>query len=93
MGKPESKIEDYLDAQVKKRGGFTRKYNSPGRKGAPDRICFWKGVVFIETKTAIGKLSTIQQREIRRMRNMGATVFVLSSISEVNRFIEMWEQT
>jgi len=40
MGVRENKVEKYLDKEVSKIGGITRKWVCPGRDGVPDRICF-----------------------------------------------------
>jgi len=40
MGVRENKVEKYLDTEVKKNGGITRKWVSPGRDGVTDRIVF-----------------------------------------------------
>ncbi len=87
MGKEENQIEKYLDQEVKTLGGFTRKYTSPGRKGVPDRIVFYKGVIFIEVKTMTGVLSRLQEREIRRMRKQGAPTLVVASTADVDILI------
>ena len=67
--KREKTIENYLINQVKERGGFARKYTSPGRKGVPDRILFLPKnlVIFIEVKKPGGKLSGSQKRELARI--------------------------
>jgi len=38
MGVRERRVENYLDDEVTKLGGITRKWISPGRDGVPDRI-------------------------------------------------------
>ena len=38
MGIRENAVEKYLDSEIKKLGGITRKWISPGRDGVPDRI-------------------------------------------------------
>lgn len=90
MKNPESKIEDYFKAEVLKRGGFTRKYRSPGVRGVPDRIMFWKGVAFIEIKTITGVLSPAQELEIGKMKAQNVPTFVLSSNMQVDNFLALW---
>jgi hypothetical protein len=87
MGKEEGEIEKYLDQEVRKHGGFTRKYTSPGRRGVPDRIIFWEGVAFAEIKTAVGELSVFQKRELARMTDQGAIVEVMTSKEDVDRYV------
>lgn len=92
MGKAENIIETYFDACAKQRGGFTRKYVSPGRRGVPDRILFLDGVYFAELKTAEGILSVLQKREHERIRRQGVEVVVLASIEDVNTFFAGWDE-
>ena len=82
MGKAEARIEkpvcDYAEGQ----GFLVRKYASLGVKGAPDRIFYGHGVVFLmEFKTPTGTLSGPQEREIERIRKHGCKVFVVDSIT------------
>ena len=86
MGKEEGIVEDHLAEQVKKLGGFSRKYVSPGVRGVPDRIVFLNQyVVFVEVKSSVGELSGAQKREKRRMQDAGACVAVVSSKKEVDK--------
>jgi len=88
--KAEAKIEKYLVDQVRLKGGFSRKYISPGVRGVPDRIIFLHGhVAFVEVKSSRGKLSGLQVREIHRMIDAGAKVYVVSSEGEVDKCLNM----
>ena len=89
MGVRENKVEKYLDDEVKKLGGITRKWVSPGRDGVPDRIVIVAGVVtFVEVKTTgDGKLSTVQEREHRRLRDSGARVTTVHGHAGVDAFL------
>ena len=85
MAVRESEIEAYLKSEVKKLGGFCRKYTSPGVRGVPDQIVFLPGMlIFAELKTNKGVLSMLQKREIKRMRDLGHTVVVLNSKEAVD---------
>lgn len=88
MGKPESIVEHYLVQQCEKAGLLCRKYISPGRRGVPDRIVIGGGrTVFIETKSAVGRLSNLQKREIKRMLSHGADVRIYNTRQQVDNFI------
>lgn len=88
MGVREGKVEKYLDDQVTKLGGITRKWISPGRIGVPDRIIILRGnVIFVEIKTDDGRLSDQQSREIARLLSHGAKVAVLYGRGGVDFFI------
>jgi hypothetical protein len=89
MGTRENKVEKYLADQVKKRGGITRKWVSPGYDGVPDRIVIIDGnVMFVEVKTVDGKLTPIQVREHDRLTAVGAKVFTVYGEKGVDSFLE-----
>jgi len=89
MGVRENKVERYLDKEVVKLFGLTRKWVSPGRDGVPDRIVIVNGVVwFVEIKTTDGVLSDAQKREHIRLRNAGANVTTVSGNAGVDSFIK-----
>ena len=89
MGVRENKVERYLDDEVKKLGGVTRKWVSPGRDGVPDRIVVIASmVVFVEVKTDDGKLSPMQVREHDRLRAAGAEVWTVYGEQGVDDFID-----
>tara|TARA_R110002167_G_scaffold360681_1_gene578422 strand:+ start:17 stop:292 length:276 start_codon:yes stop_codon:yes gene_type:complete len=88
MGVRENKVEKYLDSQVVKLGGLTRKWTSPGRDGVPDRIVIVKGKVwFVEVKTVVGVLSEAQKREHTRLIDAGANVVTVRGNKGVEEFI------
>lgn len=88
MGIRENNVEKYLDEEVKKLGGITRKWVSPGCDGVPDRIVIIEGVVeFVEVKTAEGKLSVRQTREIDELTRNGAKCYVIYGLTSVNAYI------
>lgn len=86
----EKAIESRLVNEVKKRGGVSYKFVSPGNVGVPDRIVILPGgeVWFVELKTETGRLSAMQEYQIKRMINVGARVAVLHGAEDVKRFME-----
>lgn len=85
MGLRENKVERYLDSEVMKLGGITRKWVSPGVDGVPDRIVFLNNrVFFVEVKTVDGRLSQAQIREIKRLRDHGADVRICHGATGVD---------
>ena len=85
----ESVIERLLANKVKALGGLSYKFSSPSHAGVPDRVVIFKSrVVFVELKTETGKLSGIQIKTIRDMREQGADVRVLKGAGEVTAFID-----
>jgi hypothetical protein len=88
MGRRENKVESYLNSQIEKLGGITRKWVSPGHDGVPDRIIIIHGLIyFVEVKTPDGVMSPVQVREQERLYNAGAPVCVVYGAEGVDHFI------
>lgn len=85
----ESNIEKYLRKQLKKIGGTSRKWVSPGRNGVPDQICFHNNTIFfVETKFhKHGGLSKVQEREQKHLKKQGAVIYNLPSFHAVDLLI------
>lgn len=85
----ERDIEWCLRQGIESRGGVAIKLKSTAR-GMPDRLVLMPGgrVVFVELKTAAGRLSWPQERTIAALRMLGADVFVLRSLDHVVEFLE-----
>ena len=89
MPETERLIEAHLVRECRKIGGIAEKFVSPGRRGVPDRICQFQFdlIIFVELK-APGKKPTDEQKEDhRKRRKRGHQVAVLSSKSDVDKFI------
>lgn len=86
----EATIERYLAARCADRGALVRKLQWIGRKGAPDRFIAWPGglIDLVELKAPGRKPDGHQQRELGRLRALGANVFVIDSLAAVNKYIE-----
>lgn len=81
----ESDIEQYLIAEVTRRGGTTTKVRWIGRRGAPDRR-IW-GKCWVEVKAPGEKLKPYQDREHRRMRAHGERVEVVDTFMAVSKLM------
>ena len=81
-------IEKILTAEVKKLGGRAYKWVSPGNDGVPDRIVVFPGraPVFVELKSDAGRLSALQEVQIRRLKELGQKVYVARGIDGVGQF-------
>lgn len=91
MAAGESKVERYLKLRVIATGGMTRKVKWLDRSGAPDRLVCWTfpNVALVEVKRP-GKTvdpQSLQAREIRKLRESGWPVYVVSSREEVDALI------
>lgn len=84
----ESDIEKILTEEVKKLGGKAYKFVSPGNNGVPDRIVIFrnKEPVFVELKSETGRLSPLQEAQIRRLAELGQQVEVVKGISGMTDF-------
>ena len=84
----EEEIEKILTAEVKKLGGRAYKWVSPGNDGVPDRIVVFPGraPVFVELKSDAGRLSALQEVQIRRLKELGQKVYVARGIDGVGQF-------
>jgi len=89
MGVRENKVECYLDDEVEKLGGITRKWVSPGHDGVPDRIVIVKDYVcFVEVKVTDGETEDHQEREHKRLRKAGANVSTVYGNAGVDLLLE-----
>lgn len=86
---PEGKVKAHLKKRIKSLGGEVRFAKWIGRNSCPDcRVllpCNPQNA-WVETKAGKdGSLSPAQIREIDRMRRLGETVLVLTTIEEIDR--------
>jgi hypothetical protein len=86
---PEGEIQAYLKKRVLQTHGEFRKVAWEGRRGAPDTMIWWPGpsFAFVEVKAANGRLSTLQEREIARLRSAGFQVAVVYSKEDVDEVV------
>lgn len=84
----ERDIEKILKDEVKNLGGRAYKWVSPGNSGVPDRIVVFPGrpPVFVELKTETGKLTPLQEAQIKRLRELGQDVSVIRGIDGLSQF-------
>ena len=85
----EKEVEKFLVREVKKIGGVSFKFISPGNAGVPDRIVILPTgkVVFVELKTDKGKLTKLQEVQIKKISDLGADARVLRGVEGVKEFI------
>ena len=92
----ETAVEKYLKREVEKRGGHAFKLIGVGFRGWPDRFVLLprpprtrvRTFYLIETKTPVGRLSEHQKRIHNLLVEFGIYVRVLSSIPDVDKFME-----
>jgi streptogramin lyase len=86
----EKDIERRMCAMVRERGGLTYKFASPAASGVPDRIVITpRGEVwFVELKTTLGILTTLQKWQINQLEKRNANVRVIRGWDAAKAFIE-----
>tara|TARA_R110000796_G_C14509302_1_gene429731 strand:+ start:964 stop:1263 length:300 start_codon:yes stop_codon:yes gene_type:complete len=93
MGTRENNVENYLLKEMKRIGGLSYKWTSPGKRGVPDRINIYKGNIYlVEVKTKDGEASSSQLRVAKHIFNQGVFVYFLDSHEKVNWFIRTLER-
>ena len=87
----EKHIEAHLVKKVKEIGGVAFKFVSPANRGVADRVVVLPGggVIFVEVKSATGKLSPLQEQFAKDMQRLGQNYIVLNSREAVNAFIDV----
>lgn len=85
----ESDIEARLVRAVKAKGGLCYKFVSPGNPGVPDRIVITPDgrTIYVELKTEVGRLSSLQKWQRAEMEKRGAEVRVLKGLEQVKEFV------
>ena len=85
----EIRVEDYLVSEMNKIGFECHKYQTPGRRNAPDRICLGYPAVifFVECKRPGKEPTPAQAREHARLRKLGFRVEVANTHSQVDDLV------
>lgn len=86
----EIKVRDYLCKRVEERGGMFELFVSPGTRNVPDcQISDRPGRIdYVETKAPKKKPRIGQLRDHDRRRARGFRVFVISTIEQVDEYME-----
>lgn len=86
----ESSVESRAEAYADKLGYWHRKFKSPGRRSAPDRIFKHQhGIVFFIEFKARGKGATeLQKDEHTDMRAAGLTVYVCDNFHDAKIILD-----
>ena len=89
MFKREKDVEARLVKAVRRLGGRAYKWVSPGNVGVPDRIVIWPGgdIEFVELKTEVGRVSPIQEVQIKRLQALGCKIRVLYGDDDVDAYL------
>lgn len=84
----ERDVEKKLTDLTRQAGGKSYKWVAPGNRGVPDRILILPGgrIYFVELKTDSGRLTAIQIRQQKRLKELGANVRTLYGMGEIEAF-------
>lgn len=86
----EKEIERRCCKLAEQRGMIPLKVVSPNRAGVPDRLFVAQHAsIWVEFKKEGGKLSPIQKRTIEDFGKLGHAVFVVYSVEEFKKILEL----
>lgn len=90
----ESKIEKKLGCMVRKLGGQSLKFVSPGNAGVPDRIVLMPQgkLYFVELKAPGGKPRPLQVVVHEEFQALGFPVTVIDTLEGVQTFIRYLQE-
>lgn len=91
----EKYIEQRLVSEVKKQGGLCLKLASTGLDGIPDRLVLMsKGkIAFVELKAPKQKPRKLQLVRIKKLKEMGFSVYVLDNVEDIGGVIDDIQST
>lgn len=86
----EKYVEQRLVSEVKKHGGLCLKLSSTGLDGIPDRMVLMsKGkIAFVELKAPKQKPRKLQLVRIKKLKEMGFSVYVLDNVEDIGGVID-----
>ena len=86
----EKYIEQRLVSELKKHGGLCLKLASTGLDGIPDRMVLMsKGkIAFVELKAPKQKPRKLQLVRIKKLKEMGFSVYVLDNVEDIGGVID-----
>ena len=84
----EKEVEKYFNQEIKKIGGLSMKFVSPGKNGVPDRLVLLKGnVYFVELKKPGEKPRALQIKIHKEFEEQGFPVTTIDTKESVDNFI------
>ena len=83
-------IEQRLINAVRRSGGLTLKFVSPGLNGVPDRLLLFHGgeMAFCEVKAPGKKPRPLQEVRIAQLRGLGFRVYVVDNEEGISEMME-----
>jgi len=89
----EKKLDEKIAARILARGGMYLKMDAAYFAGLPDRLVILpRGkMFFVELKSPDGVVSELQKRVHAQLRNIGARVYVVKNISDIEFILDYIE--
>ena len=86
----EKAIEQKLCRAVRRCGGLSLKFVSPGFSGVPDRLVLFPGgrMAFVEVKSPGSKPGPLQVRRHEQLRKLGFCVYVVDGVGRIEEILE-----
>ena len=86
----ESRLEKFLQREVRSRGGMTLKMTSPSVRGVPDQVVIMActGIFFVELKSPDGRLHPLQCVMHTKIVKHGGAVYVVSSRAAIIELLD-----
>jgi len=86
----EKTIERKLAVTVKKMGGISPKFVSPGLDGMPDRLVLLPGgrMAFVEVKDPSKKPRPLQMVRHEMLKRLGFAVYVLDDVEKIGEMLD-----
>ena len=86
----EKTIERKLAVTVKKMGGISPKFVSPGLDGMPDRLALLPGgrMAFVEVKDPSKKPRPLQMVRHEMLKRLGFAVYVLDDVEKIGEMLD-----
>lgn len=91
----ESKVEEKLRTEAKRRGRWAVKFTSPGLDGVPDRLVLFPGgrLAFVEVKAPGKKMRPLQERRAKQLRALGFQVYCLDCMEKIGGILDEIQST
>ena len=95
MRTPERTVEKRLTTEVKKRGGLSPKFVSPGLDGVPDRLVLLPAghIGFVECKAPGKTLRPLQVRRKEQLEALGFSVYCLDGVDQIGGILDAIQTT
>lgn len=85
----ERDIEKRVNDYATRLGYWQRKFTSPTRRGAPDRIyAIYGRVFFVEFKATGQRPTRLQELEHKKIREAGLTVYVCDNVEDAKAILD-----